>query len=220
MQNPIGAIVSHPIFLLFASVAVFLIIIWAVLPFALFGVRKRLDLNLHRLDRIAATLGEIVDILDRSEWRRAGQDRESSRGEEDSDGQGSPGKLFADLRKELQQFGPFMRERLIEPGEFEYVIRDEEGEEIRALFLSFQQGGVRVSIPIVSLERVFSGFSSERFREYANSFLSEKHGYFMEPSSSGLELHVNIEPQVSNALDLFVGIIREQMVDPIEGGGA
>ena len=230
MQNPVGTILSNPFFLFFVSAAVFLVIVWALLPFAIYGVRKRLDRNHRGLEKISETLGKILEVLERGGRIPAPSGPEvsgpgasgpevSSAGRETGD-EDSPGGLFSDLRKELQKFGPFMQERLLEPGEIEYFILDKDGVEIPGVFLSFRGNGVRASIPVVSLERVFPGFSSEQFRKYANSFLPEKHGYFMEPSSSGLELHVNIEPRENNALELFVGIIQEQMIDPIEGEGA
>ena len=169
-------------------------------------------------------LGKILEVLERGGGIPAPSGPEvsgsgaSSGGREAGD-EDSPGRLFSKLRKELQKFGPFLQERLLEPGEIEYFILDKDGVEIPGVFLSFRESGVRASIPVVSLERVFPGFSAEQFRKYANSFLPEKHGYFMEPSSSGLELHVNIAPRENNALELLVGIIQEQMIDPIEGEG-
>ncbi len=221
MQNPVGTILSNPFFLFFVSAAVFFVIVWALLPFALYGVRKRLDRNRRGLEEISETLGKILEVLERggripvASGPGVSGPGVSSAGREAGD-EDSPGRLFSNLRKELQKFGPFLQERLLEPGEIEYFILDKDGVEIPGVFLSFRGNGVRASIPVVSLERVFPGFSSEQFRKYANSFLPEKHGYFMEPSSSGLELHVNIEPRENNALELFVGIIQEQMIDPIE----
>ena len=235
MQNPVGTILSNPFFLFFVSAAIFLVIVWALLPFALYGVRRRLDRNRRGLEEISETLGKILEVLERggripapsgpgasgpgASGPGASGPGASPTGRE-LENADSPGGLFSDLRKELQKFGPFLQERLLEPGEIEYFILDKDGVEIPGVFLSFRGNGVRASIPVVSLERVFPGFSSEQFRKYANSFLPEKHGYFMEPSSSGLEFHVNIEPRENNALELFVGIIREQMIDPIEGEGA
>ena len=77
-----------------------------------------------------------------------------------------------------------------------------------------------MTIPLQALKRAFPAFSPDRFREYASSFLHERHGYFTVSSPDGAELRVTIEPRESCMLDLFVGIIREQIYELLGGDSA
>ena len=86
------------------------------------------------------------------------------------------------------------------------------------MVIALAERGVQVSVPLQLLEEAFSDFAPEQFRDYATSFLPEKYGFFPSASPDGKELQVNIVPRESNPLDLFIGIIREQMYDPIKGG--
>jgi hypothetical protein len=127
-------------------------------------------------------------------------------------------QLMVDFRKELLQFSPAMQERALDSENVVVFFRGREGVDVPCLLLSLKEHAVQVSVPLHTLESAFSNFSSEQFRDYAVLFLPEKHGFFPIPSPDGKELHVNIEPRESNPLDLFIGIIREQMYEPIRGG--
>lgn len=202
------AFMTNPVFILVAAVAIFLIIIWAVLPFALYGVRRRLDLVVENLDQIQLVL------------RQAGANGRAgaSRAEERNGDQRAARRLLVALRREMLQFAPALQERALDPENVVVFCRNSEGMDVPCMVLTLAESGVQVSVPLQSLEEAFSDFSPDQFRDYAISFLPEKYGFFAAASPDGKELQVNIEARESNPLDLFVGIIREQMYDPIKGG--
>jgi len=199
---------SDPVFILGAAAVIFLVIIWAGLPFAIYGVRRRLDRVVVNLDRIQAAL----------------EQNEASRGpgvapdgERNGNSQ-TARRLLVELRKEMLQFAPAMRERELDPENVVVYCRSDEGVDVPCLIFALSGSGVRISVPLVTLEEAFSDFSPDQFRDYAVTFLPEKYGFFPSASPDGRELQVNIEPRDSNPLDLFTGIIREQMYDLIKGG--
>lgn len=199
---------TNPVFILAAAAAIFLVIVWAGLPFAIYGVRRRLDRVVENLDRIQAA-------LDRGGAR--GGPEVTPAGERNGDHRAAR-RLLVELRKEMLQFAPAMREREFDPENVVVYFRSDEGMDVPCLVLSLAGSGVRISVPLQSLEEAFPGFSPDEFRDYAVAFLPEKYGFFATASPDGKELQVDIEPRESNPLDLFIGIIREQMYDPIKGG--
>lgn len=211
MENLLVSLLTDPFFIFLASVVIFLMVTWAVLPFAIFGVRRRLDSVIENLDKIQSILTQtgpssrLTGITPPGVEHQNG-DYHTSR------------QLMVDLRKELLQFAPAMQEKALDSENVVVFFRGSEGVDVPCLVLSLKEHAVQVSVPLQSLENAFSNFSSEQFRDYAVLFLPEKHGFFATPSPDGKELHVNIEPRESNPLDLFVGIIREQMYEPIRGG--
>ncbi len=200
---------THPVFILAAAMVIFLFIVWAGLPFAIYGVRRRLDRVVENLDRIEAALGQT--------GASAGPGVVTPDGEPNGDHRAAR-RLLVELRKEMLQFAPAMRERVLDPENVVVYFQSDEGVDVPCLIFSLSGSGVRVSVPLHSLEEAFSGFSPDQFRDYAVAFLPEKYGFFTSASPDGRELQVNIEPRESNPLDLFIGIIREQMYDPIKGG--
>lgn len=199
---------TQPVFILAVAVVIFLVIIWAGLPFAIYGVRRRLDRVVENLDRIQAALDQAG---------ANGGPGGSSPGERNGDHRAAR-RLLVELRKEMLQFTPVMRERELDPENVVVYCRSDEGVDIPCLIFSLAGSGVRVSVPLQSLDEAFSGFSPDDFRDYAVLFLPEKYGFFAAASPDGRELQVNIEPRESNPLDLFIGIIREHMYDSIKGG--
>ena len=218
MQNPMLEILSSPFFLLLASLAIFFLIVWAVLPFSLYGIRRRLAQNGERLERINETLRRMTDILLIIQ-EQGGKDSDISRVESPRV-VGRTEALFADLREELKRFSPVLEEEVLESGDVSMNVRDRDGGDLPALILSLGVSEVQVTVPLLSLSRVFPEFSPGQFRQFASSFLHEKHGYYLALSPDGSEFQVNIEPRESYMLDLFLGIIREHLVEPLEGGSA
>ncbi len=202
------AFMTNPVFILAAAVAVFLFIVWAALPFALYGVRRRLDRVVENLDRIQLTL--------RQTGAHGGGG--ASRPEERNGDHWASKRLLVTLRKEMLQFAPVLHERALDPENVVVFCRNDEGMDVPCMVIALAERGVQVSVPLQLLEEAFSEFSPDQFRDYATSFLPEKYGFFAAASPDGKELQVNIEPRESNPLDLFIGIIREQMYDPIKGG--
>jgi hypothetical protein len=217
MGNPAAAILFHPLFLFVVSAAIFILVIWSGLPFALYGMRRRLSQNGEKLDRIAGILERIHEVL------MAQDEREEMRLSEISDDgarTGAPtpaGRLFVDLRKEMLQFAPLLQERALDTGFVVMLFRDKSGAEVPAMVISIQEDAVQVTIQVETLRLAFPGFQPDQFCQYAASFLPEKHGYHTIASPDGQEFHVNIDPGDSSTLDLFIGIIREQMVEPVKG---
>lgn len=220
MQNPMAEILSNPFFLLLASLAIFFLIVWAMLPFSLYGIRRRLAQNGERLERINETLTRMIDILMIIQ-EQGGREADISRVESPRV-VGRAEELFADLREELKRFSPALEEEVLESGDVSMNVRDRDGGDLPALILSLGVSEVQVTVPLLSLSRVFPGFSPDQFRQFASSFLHEKHGYYLVLSPDGSEFQVNIEPRESYMLDLFLGIIGEHLVEPLaqEGGPA
>ncbi len=218
-------IFSNPVFLLVASMGIFLFIVWVVLPFALYGIRRRIDQNGQRLERISETLERALEVL--MAIQEQGETPEPPPGASRASGAaaaevgavvaGPSERLLSELRAEMVQFAPLMRERVEDAENIIFDVSDPEGADLPCLILTLQDFGVQVSVPLLSLARAFSEFSPEQFSQYATSFLPEKHGYFMATSPDGGELQVNIEPKEANMLELFMGIIREQLYEPIGG---
>lgn len=218
MQNPIAEILSSPFFLLLTSLVIFFLIVWAMLPFSLYGIRRRLVQNGERLERINETLNRMTDIL-LIVQEQGGKEADISRVEKPRV-VGRAEVLFADLREELKRFSPALEEEVLESGDVSMNVRDRDGGDLPALILSLGVSDVQVTVPLLSLSRVFPEFSPEQFRQFASSFLHEKHGYYLVSSPDGSEFQVNIEPRESYMLDLFLGIIREHLLEPLEGGSA
>ncbi|MBT3434135.1 MAG: hypothetical protein HN435_09520 [Nitrospinaceae bacterium] len=213
-------ILSSPFFLLLASLVIFFLIVWAMLPFSLYGIRRRLAQNGERLDKINETLGRMTDILLIIQEQGGNEVDISSVESPRITGPrvvGRAEELFAELRGELRQFSPMLEEEELESGDVSMNIRDREGGDLPALILSLGVSDVQVTVPLLSLSRVFPEFSPEQFREFSSSFLHEKHGYFLVLSPDGSEFQVNIEAQESYNLDLFLGIIREHLIEPLGG---
>ncbi len=228
MEYPMIEILSSPFFLLLTSLAIFFLVVWAMLPFSLYGIRRRLGQNGERLERINETLKRMTDILLIIQ-EQGGNEADISRVESPRvmgprvvgpRVVGRAEELFAELRGELKQFSPVLEEEVLESGDVSMNARDRDGGDLPALILSLGVSDVQVTVPLLSLSRVFPGFSPEQFRQFASSFLHEKHGYYLVLSPDGSEFQVNIEPRESYMLDLFLGIIREHLVEPLEGGSA
>lgn len=211
-------LLSHPFFLILVSSAIFLLVIWAVLPFGLYGMRRRLSQNGEKLDRISDTLNRILEVLMAREEREELRETEFAGGGEIASGQGPADRLFVELRKEMLQFAPLMQERVLDTKFVVMLLRDGEGSEIPGMTLSLDESGVQVSIQLESIGQAFPDFSPGQFSQYAASFLPERHGYHTVASPDGHELQVNIEARDSNPLDLFIGIIREHLYEPLRGG--
>jgi hypothetical protein len=218
MENSMAEILSSPFFLLLTSLVIFFLVVWAVLPFSLYGIRRRLAQNGERLERINETLKRMTDILLIIQ-EQSGNEVDISRVESPWV-VGRAEELFAELRRELKQFSPVLEEEELESGDVSMNVRDRGGGDLPALILSLGVSDVQVTVPLLSLSRAFPGFSSEQFRQFASSFLHEKHGYYLVLSPDSSEFQVNIEPRDSYMLDLFLGIIREHLVEPLEGGSA
>ena len=218
MENSMAEILSSPFFLLLTSLVIFFLVVWAVLPFSLYGIRRRLAQNGERLERINETLKRMTDILLIIQ-EQSGNEVDISRVESPWV-VGRAEELFAELRRELKQFSPVLEEEELESGDVSMNVRDRGGGDLPALILSLGVSDVQVTVPLLSLSRAFPGFSSEQFRQFASSFLHEKHGYYLVLSPDSSEIQVNIEPRDSYMLDLFLGIIREHLVEPLEGGSA
>jgi len=218
MENPMVEIFSSPFFLLLTSLVIFFLVVWAVLPFSLYGIRRRLAQNSERLERINETLKRMTDSLLIIQ-EQSGNEVDISRVESPWV-VGRAEELFAELRRELKQFSPVLEEEELESGDVSMNVRDRGGGDLPALILSLGVSDVQVTVPLLSLSRAFPGFSSEQFRQFASSFLHEKHGYYLVLSPDSSEFQVNIEPRDSYMLDLFLGIIREHLVEPLEGGSA
>ncbi len=217
MESSFASYVTHPVFILAAAAAIFLLAAWMALPFAIYGVRRRLDQVVENLERIQKAL-RIQTALDQDEEGGDVENLAPLRGTERNGNLHAARRLLVDLRKELLRFAPTMHERVLDPENIVVFCRNNEGLDMPCLVLSLAESGVQISVPLQSLEEAFSGFSSEQFRDYAVSFLPEKYGFYAVASADGKELQVNIETRESNPLDLFIGIIREQMYDPIQGG--
>jgi hypothetical protein len=218
MENSMAEILSSPFFLLLTSLVIFFLVVWAVLPFSLYGIRRRLAQNGERLEQINETLKRMTDILLIIQ-EQSGNEVDISRVESPWV-VGRAEELFAELRRELKQFSPVLEEEELESGDVSMNVRDRGGGDLPALILSLGVSDVQVMVPLLSLSRAFPGFSSEQFRQFASSFLHEKHGYYLLLSPDSSEFQVNIEPRDSYMLDLFLGIIREHLVEPLEGGSA
>ena len=213
-------ILTDPIFLLAASMGIFLFLVWAALPFALYGIRRRIDRNGQRLDRISETLERALEVLMVIQEQGEGPESGPSSGAGEAAGVAGPSeRLLSELRGEMAQFAPVMRERVEDAENIIFDVSDPEGADMPCLILTLQDFGVQVSVPLLSLARSFPEFSPEQFSQYATSFLPEKHGYFSTTSPDGGEFQVNIEPREDNTLELFMGIIREQLFEPIGGDG-
>lgn len=199
---------TSPVFILLAAMVIFLLCVWAALPFAVYGVRRRLDLLIENLDQIQV-------VLDRA---LANGRSSQPRHEEQNGDNRAARRLLVTLRKEMLQFAPALQERVLDSENVVVFCRNEKGMELPCMVISLSENGVLISLPLASIGEAFSGFSPDQFRDYATSFLPEKYGFFASASPDGKELHVNIEARESNPLDLFVGIVREQLYDPIQGG--
>jgi len=207
---------THPIVLLLASLLVFLAVAWAALPFALYGVRRRLDRIAEGLERIQKALEAAGEARRSAAQAPAPSGREPAPAEE----RAAAGALFVELRKELMQLAPALEERVLDPSNVVFLHRREAGGETPCLSLAVERGRVRATFPLNSLREAYPRFSAERFREYAEAFLPERHGYFAAASPDGGELHLTIEPRSGRPLDIFVGIVREQLLERIRGGSA
>jgi len=217
MEHPILQLLSHPVFLVGASSVIFMLVIWAGLPFGLYGMRRRLTNNGEKLDQISDTLSQILEVILAREER---EDLSGAGGGGRASNQGLADHLFVELRKEMLQFAPLMQERVLDIGFVVMLLRDNRKSEIPCMTFSLVESSIQVSILLDSLSQAFPNFSADQFSQYANSFLVERYGYHTVASLDGHELQVNIEAGDSNPLDLFIGIIREQLYEPLRGDTA
>ena len=84
------------------------------------------------------------------------------------------------------------------------------------VFLSLRDEWVLISFPIEELSVSVTGFSSDQFQSHIALFLQEEFGYFSVLSPDGRELQIHLEPRETNKLELFVGIVKEQLVNLVE----
>ena len=200
--NQILEITAHPVILILASVFIFFLLAWLALPFALYGIRRRLD--------------RIVQLLEQGAQVSAGRGDASAVSPDSTDNENMASALFVDLRRDLLRIARPLRERVFD--QENVVLYYERGGEdnVELVFLSLRDEWVLISFPLEELSVSVTGFSSDQFQSYIASFLPEKFGYFSVLSPDGRELQINLEPREANQLELFVGIVKEQLVNLVE----
>ena len=98
--NQILEFAAHPVILILASVFIFFLLAWLALPFALYGIRRRLD--------------RIVQLLEQSAQVSAGRGDASAVSPDSTDYENVASALFADLRKDLLLIARPLRERVFD----------------------------------------------------------------------------------------------------------
>jgi hypothetical protein len=193
---------AHPVILILASGFIFFLLAWLALPFALYGIRRRLD--------------RIVQLLEQGAQVSAGRGDASAVSPDSTDSENVASALFVDLRRDLLRIARPLRERVFDQKNVVlYYERDGE-DNVELVFLSLRDEWVLISFPLEELTVSVTGFSSDQFQSYIASFLPEKFGYFSVLSPDGRELQINLEPRETNQLELFVGIVKEQLVNLVE----
>lgn len=182
-----------------------LIILWCLIPFALFGIRRRLG-------RIARILEEIRD-----EGRARDFEPIFGRAGAPPGGGGEPPaveRLFAELRRLMGGLSPRLREKVVDSrnSEFTLSLGDRPSPFASA---SLKEGWIEISFHLKTLAQTFPTFGEEEFERYMRMLLHEKYGFFIHrpPDGSGLILH--LEPHPRSNLELLLSIIREKVLDRV-----
>ncbi len=194
-----------PLILLLGLLLLALFVFWCLIPFALFGIRRRLD-------RIARTLEEM-----RNEARgggagavlgRAGAALGRREGEEGRAAQ----SLFAELRELFRGLSPGLREEVVDSQTSEFILSLGEGSSPFAR-LSLEGGGVEISFHLKSLARNFPTFEGEEFENSLWAHLHEKYGFSARRPPDGSELILHLEPPHRSGLEPLSSILREKILD-------
>lgn len=204
---PNGA--AQPLILVLAALVIFLWLAWAILPFSIFGIRRRLDQMVETLERLEKRLepgGGNLPLLPSAEESLHLEKRKPAT------------DLYVGLRRSMYQFLPLIRETVYDSTSVVWVCDLNEKGEIPLVYLSLLDDRVEVTFPLHLLEQAMPRFSADEFRQYASSFLPARYGYFLISSPDGQELRISVEPREKNQLDLLVEILREKLIDLIEEG--
>lgn len=199
----------HPVILVLAALVIFFWLAWAILPFSIFGIRRRLDRVVEALERLEKGLeqgGASFPAPPSIEESLQLEKRKPVTG------------LYVALRRSMHQFLPLIRETVYDSANVVWVCDLEEKGEIPLIYISLLDDRVEVTFPTHLLEQAIPRFSAEEFRQYASSFLPARYGYFLTPSPDGQELRISVEPREKNQLDLLVEILREKLIDLIQEG--
>lgn len=207
VQIFLAGILTHPIFVLAASLAVFVALAWIALPFALYGVRRRLDRLIEGLERVQALLERGAPA--------AAAPGESGGPVAPAGPAGAP--LLAGFREAIRRAVPGLQERVLDARRIEYVHRRGWGSEFPCLRVLLEEGRLRASFPLRKLEEAYPRFSGEQFDQYVRAFLGERHGVLPVSPPGADELVVVIEPGKGKGLEIFVGILQEQLWGAITG---
>ena len=197
----------HPLVLILAALVIFLWLAWAILPFSIFGIRRRLDRIVEALERLEKGLGQEGPTLPFPPSAEASLHLEKRK---------PATNLYVGLRRAMHQFLPLVRETVYDPTSVVWMCDLDEKGEIPVVYLALLDDRVEVTFPIHLLEQAIPRFSAQEFRQYASSFLPARYGYFLIPSPDGQELRISIEPREKNQLDLLVEILRERLIDLIQ----
>jgi hypothetical protein len=193
---------AHPVIIIFASVFIFFLLAWLALPFALYGIRRRLD--------------RIVQLLEQSAQVSAGRGDASAVPPDSTGNENVASALFVDLRRDLMRIARPLRERVFDQKNVVLYYERGGGDNVELVFLSLRDEWVLISFPIEELSVSVTGFSSDQFQSHIALFLQEEFGYFSVLSPDGRELQIHLEPRETNKLELFVGIVKEQLVNLVE----
>ena len=207
MQTFLASLLSSPLFVLAVSLAVFVVLAWAVLPFALYGVRRRLDRIVEGLERIQALLEQGAPASPPRTEAGEPAVAEEPAGTGVLEGAG----LLGDFREAIQRAVPELQERVLDARRIEYVHRRGWGREFPCLRVMLDAGRVSVSFPLRKLEEAYPRFSGEQFDQYVRTFLGERHGVLPASPPGAEELVVVIEPGKERGLEIFLDIVQEQL---------
>ena len=206
VQRALAGVLSNPIFVLLVSLSVFVALAWLALPFALYGVRRRLDRIIEGLDRLQALLEEAPGASDSGgDGGPAGTEERAEAGAREH------ASLLDDFRAALQRAVPALQERMLDARHVEYVHRRGWGREFPCLRVELEEGRLLASFPLRKLEEAYPRFSGGQFEQYVRSFLGERHGVLPASAPGGDELAVIVEPGKEKGLEIFAGIIQEQL---------
>ncbi|MEK6709792.1 MAG: hypothetical protein AABZ64_04355 [Nitrospinota bacterium] len=240
MQNLLVWILSSPLVVLAVSAAVFVALAWLALPFALYGVRRRLDRIAEGLERIQALLEppppapaeppgtaareeapagagpeeKLADTeLDRMR-ASAGTRKEPAEAAVEAapeEGPEDAGPL-ATFRETMERLVPGLQERVLDRRRVDYVHRRGWGREFPCLRVKIEGGRLQAALPLGKLAEAYPRFSAEQFAQYVEIFLGEKYGVF-PASAPGSELFVvTMEPDKKKGIEIFLGIVQEQLL--------
>ncbi|MBI3127121.1 MAG: hypothetical protein HYZ11_05925 [Candidatus Tectomicrobia bacterium] len=200
VQAVLAGILSSPVFILLVSLGIFVALAWLALPFALYGVRRRLDRIIEGLDRLQALLEDVPGGPPAAPaGERAGGPVREGAG------------LLDELREALRGAVPELQERVLDAGRVEYVHRRGWGREFACLSVLLENGRLRASFPLRELEKAYPRFSGGQFEQYVRAFLGERHGVLPASPPGADELAVIIQPGTRKGLEIFAGIVREQL---------
>ena len=119
--------------------------------------------------------------------------------------------LLDDFREAVQRAVPELQERLLDARRIEYVHRRGWGREFPCLGVFLEAGRLRVSLPLRKLEEAYPRFSGEQFDQYVRTFLGERHGVVPASPPGAEDLEVVIGPGKERGLQIFLGIVQEQL---------